>query len=79
MAHILFYGTHGSDEPTKAVLPFHMAKGALEAGHSAEVTLIGDATYLMKDAIAREVKGVAVPNAAEIIAELAGRGLKINV
>ena len=37
MAHILYYGTHGSDEPTRAVLPFHMAKGALEAGHTAEL------------------------------------------
>ncbi len=59
MAHILYYGTHGSDEPTRAVLPFHMAKGALEAGHTAEIALIGDATFLMKDAIAKEVKGVA--------------------
>jgi predicted peroxiredoxin len=79
MAHILFYGTHGTDDPTKAVLPFHMAKGALEAGHTAEVALIGEATYLMKDSIAKDVKGVAVPNAAEIIAELAGKGVKINV
>ena len=79
MAHILFYGTHGTDDPTAAVLPFHMAKGALEAGHSAEVVLIGEASYLMKDSVAKEVKGVAVPNAAEIIAELAGKGVKITV
>jgi predicted peroxiredoxin len=79
MAHILYYGTHGSDEPTRAVLPFHMAKGALEAGHTAEIALIGDATFLMKDAIAKEVKGVAVPNAAAIIAELAAKGVKISV
>ncbi len=79
MATIMFYGTCGTDDPTRAVLPFHMARGALEAGHQAEVALIGDATYLMKDAIAREVKGVAVPNAAEIIAELASKGLRIHV
>jgi predicted peroxiredoxin len=79
MAHILYYGTHGSDEPTRAVLPFHMAKGAFEAGHTAEIALIGDATYLMKDSVAKEVKGIAVPNAAVIIAELAARGVKITV
>lgn len=79
MAHILFYGTHGTDEPTRAVLPFHMAKGALEAGHTVEIALIGEATYLMKDSIAKEVKGVAVPNAAEIIAELAVQGVKITI
>ena len=79
MAHILYYGTHGSDEPTRAILPFHMAKGALEAGHTAEIALIGDATYLMKDSIAKEVTGVAVPNAAAIIAELVAKGVKITV
>ncbi|MCA1552825.1 MAG: DsrE family protein [Chloroflexi bacterium] len=79
MAHILFYGTHGSDEPTRAVLPFHMAKGALEAGHTVEIALIGEATYLMKDAVAKEVKGVAVPNAAEIISELSGKDVTISV
>jgi predicted peroxiredoxin len=79
MSTILFYGTCGTDDPTRAVIPFHMARGALEAGHQAEVALIGDATYLMKDEIAKEVKGVAVPNAAEIIAELAEKGLRIHV
>jgi predicted peroxiredoxin len=79
MSTILFYGTCGTDDPTRAVIPFHMARGALEAGYQAEVALIGDATFLMKDEIAKEVKGVAVPNAAEIIAELAEKGLRIHV
>jgi predicted peroxiredoxin len=79
MANILFYGTHGPDEATRAVMPWHMAKGALEAGHKAKIALVGDATFLMKDSIAKEVKGVAVPNAAEIIAELAAKGVEITV
>ena len=79
MAHILFYGTAGSDDPTRAVLPFHMAKGGLDAGHTVEIVLIGEAAYLMKDSVAKEVKGVAVPNAAEIIAELAGKGVRLTV
>jgi predicted peroxiredoxin len=79
MATILFYGTHGTDEPTRAVLPFHMAKGALEAGHTPEITLIGDAVYLMKDSIAKDVKGVAVPNAYDIIMELAAKGVKLTI
>jgi predicted peroxiredoxin len=79
MSTILFYGTYGTDDPTRAVIPFHMARLERPAGHVAEVALIGDATFLMKDEIAKEVKGVAVPNAAEIIAELAGKGLRIHV
>lgn len=79
MAHILFYGTHGTEDTTRAVMPFHMAKGALEAGHTASITLMGDAVYLMKDSIAKEVKGIAVPNAAEVIAELAAQGMTLTV
>ena len=54
MATILFYGTHGPDEATRAVMPWHMAKGALEAGHTVKIALVGDASFLMKDSIARE-------------------------
>jgi predicted peroxiredoxin len=79
MATILFYGTHGPDEATRAVMPFHLAKGALEAGHTPKIVLIGDASFLMKDSIAKEVKGVAVPNAFDIIAELAAKGVEMTV
>lgn len=33
MARLLFAGTSGSDDPTRAALPFPGAKGALESGH----------------------------------------------
>lgn len=36
MAKLLFVGTYGSDNPTRAAMPFMSAAGALEAGH--EVT-----------------------------------------
>ena len=41
MAKILYYGTSGSDDPTKAVLPFLFAGMAKEAGHEVEVFLTG--------------------------------------
>ena len=41
MAKLLFAGTASSDDPTRAALPFLGAKGALESGHEAEVSLWG--------------------------------------
>lgn len=33
MVRLLFAGTSGSDDPTRAALPFPGAKGTLESGH----------------------------------------------
>jgi len=49
MATVLYISTFGSDDPTRATLPFVSALGALEAGHKAQIALVGEATYLMKD------------------------------
>jgi hypothetical protein len=35
MTTIVYAGTHGPDDPTRATLPFHLANGALEAGFRA--------------------------------------------
>lgn len=46
MATILYVGTYGSDDPTRASLPFHAAIGAIEAGHQPQIALMGEATYV---------------------------------
>ena len=46
MTKILYLGTYGADDPTRASMPFHMALGAAEAGHSAEINLAGDGFLL---------------------------------
>ena len=45
MAKLLYIGTHGTDDPTRATFPFLMAKGAIEAGHEAGIILMGDAAW----------------------------------
>ena len=79
MAKILFIGTSGSNDPTQAVMPFVMARGAREAGHEATVFLANEAVYLLKSEVARDVKGVGWPTAAELIAEVGGAGTPIHV
>ena len=59
MASILIVGTHGTDDPTRASLPFHLATGAVEAGHRVTVALLADAVFIMKDVIADSILPVA--------------------
>ncbi len=68
MAKILYMGTNGSENPTKSVFPFILANGAVEAGHTAEISLFGDAVVLMKDAVANSVVPVGWPPLKDIMA-----------
>ena len=74
MAKLLYYTTSGSNDPTKAVFPFLFASVAKEAGHEVEVTLLGEATYLMRDDVAAATHGVGVPTAAEVQHKAGGGG-----
>ena len=67
MATILYVGTAGSDDPTRAGLPFNFALGALEAGHQPQIFLAGEAAYLMKASVADAVMPVAMPTLKEMI------------
>ena len=54
-----FYtATHGSEDPTRATLPFVMAKGAKEAGHDVEIALMGDSVVLFNEAVSGSVHGI---------------------
>jgi hypothetical protein len=41
MTKILYATSFGSDDPTPATIPFIAATAALEAGHEAEIVLLG--------------------------------------
>jgi predicted peroxiredoxin len=79
MAKLLFAGSYGSDDPTRAVLPLLGAKGALEAGHEAEVFLMGEAVYLMKDEVADACNPVGWPNIGETLREVTSNGVPVYV
>ena len=67
MARILYVGTAGSDDPTRAGFPFNFALGAVEAGHQPEIFIAGEAAYLMKAEVASAVLPVGMPALAEMI------------
>ena len=68
MGTIMNFSTNGSVNPTKAVLPFLSANGAVEAGHEPAITLFGDAVVLMKDSVANAVVPVGWPPLKDILA-----------
>ncbi len=75
----LYSSTYGSDDPTRASLPFHMALGAIEAGHQPEIALIAEATYLMKNAVAETIQGVGMPSFKELLAKVVENKVPIHV
>jgi len=79
MARILYYGTHGTDDPTRAALPFFAANGAKEAGHEPIVALLNDATFLIKDQIPQSIMPVGHPPLRDIMATTLANGTPIHV
>ncbi len=79
MATILYVGTAGSDDPTRAGLPFNFAMGALDAGHQPQIFLAGEAAYLMKESVAAAVMPVAMAPLKEMIDEVVAQHVSIFV
>lgn len=79
MATILYVGTLGSDDPTRATMPFLAAVGALDAGHQPQIALLGEATYLVKDHIAEQVAGVGLAPLRDLLPRLVSQGVPIHV
>ena len=71
MAHFLVYTSRGSESVATGIAPFYFAKGILEAGHTAEIWLIGDATYLVKETGLSDVR--------MLMNEVARQGVNIMV
>ena len=79
-ANKLFYvGTHATDDPTKAVIPFVVALGAKTAGIDVEIALLAEAVYLMKDDIAKTVHGVGFPPLTELLQQTIEHKIPIHV
>ena len=80
MAKLIYVGTHGPDDPTKACFPFHLAvNGALEAGIEADIALAGDAAVLIQDQYIESVTPVGMPPLRELMAKAREKGVPIFV
>jgi len=79
MARILYATSFGSDDPTRATIAFISATGAIEAGHEAEIVLLGEATYLVRPGVADAVHGVGFPPLTELISKVREHGVPVYV
>lgn len=79
MARLVYLSTYGSDDPTRAALPFYLANGAIEAGHQAEIALTGEAVYLMKDAVVDAMQPVGWPSLRELFDKVIASGVPLHV
>ena len=70
MTTILYSSTYGTDDPTRATLPFLAALGAIEAGFKAQLLLQGEAAFLMLDLLVDQIHRVGWPPLREIIEEV---------
>ena len=79
MAKLLYFSTNGSENPTKAVIPFLGANGAVDAGHEAQIVLFGDAVVVMKEEVAESIVPVGWPPLKELLATTIKNGVPIYV
>lgn len=72
--------TTGTDDPTKASLPLHLAaNGSVEVGHDVAVLLAGDATEMLFADNLDQMQGVGVPPARELLAKLRDHSVPVYV
>lgn len=76
---LLYAGTYGSDDPTRASFPFVFAKGAIEAGHQPTIFLAGEAAYLLKTEIAAATQGVGWPTIGELWKDISAAKIPVFV
>jgi predicted peroxiredoxin len=80
MAKLLIVTSTGPQDPTRASIPFHIAvNGAVPAGQECAVALAGDATDLLKQDVARGVRGVGIPPLADLLTGCAQKGIRFYV
>jgi predicted peroxiredoxin len=77
---ILYFGTTGPGDPTKASIPLHIAaNGSVEAGQECAVALAGDAVELVRRETAESLEGVGIPPARELFQKLRDNEVPVYV
>jgi hypothetical protein len=72
--------TTGTDDPTKASLPLHLAaNGSVEVGHDTSVLLAGDATEILFGDNLDQMQGIGVPPVRDLVAKLRDHSVPVYV
>ncbi len=76
---VLIKSAWGSDDPTKAAFPFLHANALVEAGHDAQIFLLGEGVSLMRTSLADAVVPVGWPPLTDTLARTVELGTPIHV
>jgi predicted peroxiredoxin len=79
MTKILVVGTHATDDPTLATLPFITAIGAVGGGKDVSIALLAEAAYLAKKIVANSVHGVGFAPLPELIEKVVAAKVPVYV
>jgi uncharacterized protein involved in oxidation of intracellular sulfur len=79
MATLIISGSHGTDNPTMATLPFMAAKTAKEQGHDVVLWLWNEAVTLGRKGTADHVTGVNLTPLKDLLAVVQAAGVPIWV
>ncbi len=79
MSKFLVTGTFGPEDPTRASMPFHIAKGAKEAGYDPEIVLTANAAVIVQEAVHSSLQGVGMPSLKELMQFATTNNLRIYV
>ena len=71
--------TVGTSDPTRATIPFHLARGAQQAGTQVRIVLAGDSADLIRTGVAQGVQGKGVPPLKEVLDFARDNGITIHV
>lgn len=72
MAKVLYIGTYGTDDPTRATMPFIGAVGAVKQGHEPSVLLMGESVYLLRSKVIDHIQGVGFPPLRDLVDKILG-------
>lgn len=77
MSSILVHITHGPEHPTRAALGFHVAKAAVDQGHTVTLFLAGDGVQLMRDGAIDHLSGLGTGNLRQLYDAVVAAGTTI--
>jgi predicted peroxiredoxin len=76
---LMYVGTHATDDPTLASLPFLVATGAGSAEIDCCIALLGEASSLVKPGMIDAVYGVGFPPLRELVEKVRDFGIPVYV
>ena len=76
---VLVKSAWGSDDPTKAAVPFLHGNALAEAGHEVQIFLLGEAVSLMRDPVANAVVPVGWPPLAEALQKTIALDIPLHI